>query len=217
MNLLGHIAPDTNLDVQLCEPVVSTPDGLVCLVVDGALLPICEGQAVAECDSLVQRAVVQHTLCRPPSPAPWLSRRVVDELRRAGVDDPVEDARDAVCAGVWTGWRRAMTKALCRSSRTLLCAGKPGDAAGAAYAGMLMAPKDEASGQHVPESRPMLDSMVAYLRASDREWQRDDPSGSDRAFASVCRKFCVSPGSALAVKVAVRGGRHVLGDDVAAE
>lgn len=217
MNLLGHIAPDANLDVQLCEPVVSTPDGLVCLVVDGALLPICEGQAVAECDSLVQRAVVQHTLCRPPSPAPWLSGRVVDELRRAGVDDPVEDARDAVCAGVWTGWRRAMTKALCRSSRTLLCAGKPGDAAGAAYAGMLMAPKDEVSGEHVPESRPMLDSMVAYLRASDREWQRDDPSGSDRAFASVCRKFCVSPGSALAVKVAVRGGRHVLGDDVAAE
>ena len=217
MNLLGHIAPDANLDVQLCEPVVSTPDGLVCLVVDGALLPICEGQAVAECDSLVQRAVVQHTLCRPPSPAPWLSRRVVDELRRAGVDDPVEDARDAVCAGVWTGWRRAMTKALCRSSRTLLCAGKPGDAAGAAYAGMLMAPKDDASGQHVPESRPMLDSMAAYLRASDREWQRDGLGGSDRAFASVCRKFCVSPGSALAVKVAVRGGRHVLGDDVAAE
>lgn len=189
-----------------------TRDGVICAVIDGQTVPIVCDQTGLQCADgrFVQRVQRPQPLCRVPDPAPWLSERVVQELRRVS-DNPIRNARTAVCCGFWVGWRKAMTRALCRTAETLLCAGQPGDAAGTAYVALLMAPKEEnACRQHAPESTAMLCAMTAYLRALDREWANDDPSGADRSFGSMCRRFRVSPGSALAVKLAVRGGRGLL-------
>lgn len=210
MNLLGYLSPDASLDVQLCEPVVMTPDGVICAVIDGQPVPIvCDPHELQCSDArFVQPVTVPHTLCRIPPPAPWLSRRVVQELRRVS-DDPMQDARTAVCGGFWEGWRRAMTKALCRASHERLCEGAAGDAAGIAYVAMLVAP--QRASEHATESREMIGALSAYLTASDREWVKDGLEGSDRAFGQVCRRFRVSEGAALAAKLSVRGSKRLLG------